>query len=202
MGYQYRQSWENKSFDLATGKAPTYYVVKNKENWEAVAGTLKDSNGKTIVTPKDKGTLSEVLSFIGINVNDVRMVAQGNTKFLDALGSKNIADVINDKKISIDIEKVKMVKSLDNRMVREIVKDKKFQTLSDENTFKKMILEWHQALKDVVKIEPIIKFIRVDEKYVLTFPSKMVEMMYHACGSWQCGISKVVDALLEQEQIS
>ena len=202
LGYEYRQSWESKSFDLSNGVAPKYYVVKSKDNWNAEAGTLKDSNGKDIVSPKDKGNLREVLSFLGISMNDVRMVAQGNTKFLDALGSKNIADVINTKKISIDIEKVKMVKSLDHRMVREIVKDKKFQTLSDGNTFKKMILEWHQALKDVVKIEPIIKYIRTDEKYVLTFPSKMVEMMYHACGSWQVGISKVVDALLEQEQIS
>jgi hypothetical protein len=202
MGYQYRQSWEGKSFDLTNGVTPKYYVVKSKDNWEAVAGTLKDSNGKAIVTPTQKGTLSEVLSFLGINTNDVRMVAQGNTKFLDALGSKNLADVINAKKISIDIEKVKVVKAIDNHMVRSLVKDKKFQTLSDENAFKKMILDWHSTMKDVNKIEPLIKFIRTDEKYVLTFPSKMVEMMYHACGSWQCGISKVVDALLEQEQIS
>jgi hypothetical protein len=202
MGYQYRQSWESNSFDLSTGVAPKYYVVKSKDNWNAEAGTLKDSNGKDIVSPKDKGNLSEVLSFLGINMKDVRMVAQGNAKFLDALGSKNIADVVNSKKISIDIEKVKMVKSLEHRTIREIVKHKKFQSLSDENAFKKMILEWHQALKDVVKIEPIIKYIRTDEKYELTFPSKMVEMMYHACNSWQVGIDKVVDALLEQEQNS
>lgn len=202
MGYQYRQSWEGKSFDLTNGVTPKYYVAKSKDNWEAVAGTLKDSNDKPIVTPKDKGTLSEVLSFLGIKTSDVRMVAQGNAKFLDALGSKNLADVINAKKISVDIEKVKIVKEIDNNMVRSIVKNKKFQTLSDENAFKKMILDWHSTMKDVNKIQPLIKFIKVDEKYVLTFPSKMVEMMYHACGSWQVGINRVVDALLEQEQNS
>ena len=133
-------------------------------------------------------------------MDDVRMVAQGNAKFLDALGSKNLADIINTKKISVDIEKVKIVKSLQHRTIRDIVKHKDFQKLSVDNPFKKIISEWHDLIQDVKKIEPIIQYIRTDEKYVLTFPSKMVEVMYHACDSWQVGINKVMDALLEQEK--
>lgn len=199
-GYQYRQSWESESFDLASGTAPKYYVVKSKDNWNTEAGILRDSNGKVIVSPTQKSTLQEVLSFIGINMDDVRMVAQGNAKFLDALGSKNLANIINTKKISVDIEKVKIVKSLQHRTILDIVKHKDFQKLSVDNPFKKIISEWHDLIQDVKKIDPIIQYIRTDEKYELTFPSKMVEMMYHACGSWQVGISKVVDALLEQEK--
>lgn len=201
MGYRYRQSWESKSFDLSTGTAPKYYVVKNKDNWLAEAGTLKDSNGNTIVSPKDKHTLSEILMFLNIK-DEVKMVSQGNAKHLDALGSKNIADVINAKKIAVDMDKVKIARALNIRGVKEIVKHKGFQSLSDNNAFKKMILDWNKSIEDVKKIESLIKYIKTDEKYVLTFPSKMVEMMYHACDSWQVGINKVVDALLEQEQNS
>lgn len=202
VGYMYRTPWESRDFDLATGTAPKFYVIKSKEGWETEAGTLKDSIGNPIVTPRQKQTFQDVLTFLGISTTDVKMVSPSNAKFLESLGSKNIADVINAKRISIDIEKVKMAKELECRTIRDLVKNKKFQSISDENSFKKTILEWNNVIQDVKKIESVLKFIKVEEKYQLTFPSKMVEMMYHACGSWQVGIDKVVDALVEQEQNS
>lgn len=201
-GYNYRQSWESEPFDLASGTPPKYFVIKNKDSWLAQAGTLRDINGNAIATPETKSSLSDIVKFLGIKMDDVRMVSQNNAKYLEALGSKNLADVINKKKVSIDSKKVSLSKLMDVGAIRNLVKHKKFQALSNDNAFKKTILEFNQILEDVKQIEAIREYFTQDEKIVLTFPSKMVELMYLACGSWQVGVERVMNALSEQEQNS
>jgi hypothetical protein len=202
-GYMYHQSWDSKHFDLTTGTAPKYYVVKSKDGWFAEAGVLKDVNGNPIFTPRTKTQLGDITSFLGINLEkDVKMVAQANAKYLDQLGSKNLADVIGKKKISVDVDKISMSNLIDKSVVQSIVKHKKFQSLSDDNSFKTTILEQNQILEDVKSVESIKKYFKCDDKKSLTFPSKMVSLMYNACRCWQVGADMVIDTLLEQEQNS
>ena len=71
--------------------------------------------------------------------------------------------------------------------------------MKDSNPFKKMILEFKQILDSVKNVDAIKRYISVDEKISLTFPSKLVELMYLACGSYQVGIERTLDAALELE---
>jgi hypothetical protein len=201
-GYQYRQSWESEQFDLANGTAPKYYIVKSKDNWHCVLPALLTKSGEKVVIPSTKEKLQDVLNFLQIKMDNVKMVSENNAKFLDALGSINLATIIAKKKVDIDIDQMIQAKLIENRIVNELVKNKRFQSLDNQNDFKKFILEQDSVLKDVKNFYGISKYIDWDrsEKNSLTFPSKMVELFYLACSSWQVGIERVMDTILEIEQ--
>jgi hypothetical protein len=154
------------------------------------------------VIPSTKEKLQDVLNFLQIKMDDVKMVSENNAKFLDALGSINLATIIAKKKVDIDIDQMIQAKLIEDRTINELVKNKKFQSLDNQNEFKKYVLEQDSILKDVKKYFGIAKYIDWDrsKKNELTFPSKMVELFYLACGSWQVGIDRVMDTIIEIEQ--
>jgi hypothetical protein len=199
-GYNFRQTWEAERFDLSSGTPPAYYVVKNKENWECVLPPLMSKDDKVIVTPRNKESLQDVLNVLGIKADDVRMVSDTNAKLLDTLGSINLATILKKKKIDIDIEKVKQVKLIDARIVANIIKNKKFQMIDNDNQFKQFILDQQSTIDAVKKYSNVFKYISTDTpKNNLTYPSKLVELYYLACDSWQVGIERVLDAMLENQ---
>jgi hypothetical protein len=200
IGYNYQKSWNSKKFDLSTGTAPKYFVVKSKEGWDMVLPPIKDAKGQVILKPQTKNHLTDISTFLGIDSNDVRMVSENNAKHIEGMGSINLADVIKKKVFSIDLDSAKIVRQMETRTIMALVKHKKFNLLDDNNDFKKFILECNQKIQDVKKFDAILKYISIDSKKSLTFPKKMVELLYLACDSWQVGIERTLDALLENEQ--
>ena len=71
--------------------------MKSKDGWEFDGGTLKNSNGKSIIKAHNKETLKEIAQFLGINRDDVKMVSETNAKHLVALGSKSLKELIESK---------------------------------------------------------------------------------------------------------
>ena len=199
-GYMYQQRWDSNKFDLATGTAPKYYVVKSKDDWNMVLPPIKDSNGQVILTPQTKSQMNDIASFLGIKENEFRMVSENNAKHLDAMGSINLAEVIKKKIVSVDKDTAMLVRLLDTRTIVELVKNKKFLAIDANNEFKKFILDCNQKIQDVKKYQSIIKYMTSDSKKELTFPSKMVELLYLACNSWQVGVDRVLNALIETKQ--
>lgn len=201
IGYYYKTSWQAESFDLSNGTPPKYYIVKGKDKgWTFSIGTIRDNNGKAIVTPTMKETLRDVLSYLGISENDVRMVAESNEKHLKSLGSKNLSDVVGSTVINIDKDKMAIAKTLNAHTIQDICKNTKFKNLDDNNEFKKFVFDQRDIINEVKKHEIFLKYFIVDEKKSLTFPSSSVKLQYLACESWQVGIEVVLDAILENEQ--
>jgi hypothetical protein len=200
VGYQYRTSWESETFDLATGTAPKYYVVKDSSSWNFESMKLQTTDGKEIMTFNDKSSFMDFCEFAGINTNDVRMVAKTNAKFLDTLGSINLADVVKKKTPKISWDKIQQAKYIDFSTAVRLSKDKKFSQLPDTNSFKIFVDTILELKREIAKVYSIMKYIPVEDKNKsLTYPSKMVELFYLACDSWQVGVEKTIDAILEME---
>lgn len=200
VGYQYRSSWDSENFDLSTGTAPKYYVVKDSSSWNFDSMKLQTNDGKDIMTIKDKSSFIDFCEFAGINTNDVRMVAKSNAKFLDTLGSTNLADIVKKKNPKISWDKIQQGKHIDFSTAVKLSKDKMYSNLSQTNTFKIFVDSILELKKEIGKMYSLMKYIPVEDKNKsLTYPSKMVELFYLSCDSWQVGIETTLKAILEME---
>jgi hypothetical protein len=197
----YRSSWDSENFDLATGTAPMYYIVKDVSSWKFDKMELTTTDGKKLMTIENKSTLNDFCQYAGIDITDVRMVAKNNAKFLDTLGSTNLADVVKKKQPKLSWDKIQQAKHIEFRTALNISKNKMFDKISDTNPFKIFVDSILEIKKEIGKLESILKYISTeDRKNVLTFPSKMVELFYLSCDSWQVGVEKTLEAILETEQ--
>ena len=200
VGYQYRTSWDSENFDLSTGTAPKYYVVKDSSSWNLDKMTLQSSDGKTIMSIKDKESFIDFCEFAGINTNDVRMVAKNNAKFLDTLGSTNLADIVKKKNPKISWDKIQQAKCIDFSTAVKLSKNSSYSKISDTNPFKIFVDTILELKGEIGKIYSLMKYIPTEDKNKsLTYPSKMVELFYLSCESWQVGVETTLKAILENE---
>jgi hypothetical protein len=161
---------------------------------------LQTTDGKTIMTIKDKNSFIDFCQYAGISTEDVRMVAKSNAKHIDALGSINLADIVNKKNPKISWEKIQLGKHIDFSVAVKISKDKMYSNLSQTNTFKVFVEGILELKKEIGKIYSLMKYITIDDKNKsLTYPSKMVELFYLSCDSWQVGVETTLKAILEME---
>jgi hypothetical protein len=200
MGSTYQSSWESNSFDLSTGTAPKYYVVKDVSTWKFDGMELKSTDGKKLMTIKDKSTLNDFCQYAGIDITDVRMVAKNNAKFLDTLGSTNLADVVKKKQPKLSWDRIQIAKHINFSTAVRVSKSSLYSKISDTNPFKIFIDGILEIKKEIGKLENVLRHISSEErKNVLTYPSKMVELFYLSCDSWQMGIEMTLKAILENE---
>lgn len=198
-GSHHHDRWVSESFDLSEDTAPKYYTIKG-ENWSVNAGTIKNESGEIIAEIKNKNTLRAFCNFYGICINnDLKMVSKRNAEILEKMGSKNIQSFFDSKVLEVDWEKVEIANHINDHTIDSVIKNKKFNTLPDNNEFKCFVLEMKQIIKDTKKnmeIRPHVSHvIRNNSKKGLTFPTKMVEVLYLACDTWQIGVEKVLDSL-------
>lgn len=197
----YRSSWDSENFDLATGTAPKYYIVKDVSSWKFERMALITTDAKTLMTICDKATLKDFCQYANINTNDVRMVSKNNAKFLDTLGSINLADIVKKKSPKISWDKIQLAKHIDFRTTAQISKHKMYSQIPDTDSFKIFVDNLISVKAEVGKLESVLRHISYDDKKnVLTYPSKMVELLYLACESWQVGIERSLNAILEMNQ--
>ena len=200
-GINYRSAWVSENFDLSTGTAPKYYVVKDVSSWKFDRMELTTTDGKKLVTIEDKSTLNDFCEYAGISIDDVRMVSKNNAKFLDTLGSTNLVEVVKKKQSKLSWEKIQQAKHIDFHTTQKISKNSLYSKISDTNPFKIFIDNILELKKEIGKMQSILRHISTeDRKKVLTFPSKMVELFYLSCDSWQVGVEMTLQAVLETEQ--
>ena len=200
IGYDYRSSWESVNFDLSTGTAPKYYIVKDGSSFNFNLGELVGGVKGFLVNVRvnDKQTLKQFCSYAKISIDDVRMVAKTNVQHLDALGSKNLQDVFDKKKnIDLDWEKIKRVRSIDLDTHHKIVKHKLFAQLDATNPLKVFVDSISDSIKEIQKLGNLSENLPYIEKNTLTFGNAMVELMYLACDTWQVGLDRAMKAAIE-----
>lgn len=197
IGYTYNNSWDSVQFDLSKDVAPKYFIEKNTDGWGFAPITIKNKKGESLAVIKDKNTINGLIEFFGIKVDELRMVSKGNTKHLVALGSKSLKDVLENKLVDIDIDDLVFAKQFNRHTIDTLVKNEKFQKLSEENEFRVFIEGVKNKLDNVKKYHVFSSHIKYDETKELTFPSKLVELFYASLESWQVGAEKVLDAALE-----
>jgi hypothetical protein len=200
IGYDYRTSWESESFDLATGTAPKYYIVKDTNGFNFDLGRIEGGDKKfgVSVQVNDKSNLKGFCSYAGIGIEDVRMVAKSNAQHLDALGSKNLQEVFDKKnKIDLDWEKIKQVRSLDLDTHQKIVKHKLFSKLDATNPLKVFVDNISECVKEIQKLKGLTGNLSYVERNSFTFQNPMIELIYLACDTWQVGVDKGMKAAIE-----
>lgn len=200
-GVKHRSSWYSENFDLSTGTAPKYYVVKDVSSWMFDSMELTTTDGKKLMTIENKSTLNDFCEYAGISIDDVRMVAKNNAKFLDTLGSTNLADVVKKKQSKLSWDKIQQAKHIEFRTAQSISKNSLYSKISDTNPFKIFVDSILEIKKEIGKMESILRHISTEErKNVLTYPSKMVKLFYLSCDSWQVGVEITLQAILETEK--
>jgi hypothetical protein len=129
------------------------------------------------------------------------MVAKRNATILEEMGSQNLISFFDTKTISVDSEKLELSKELQHHVVKNVINHKKFSEISDQNEFKKFILEMNNVIKECKKFNDIAPYIHqgIIQKKALTFPSDVVKLLYLACDTWQVGVDLVVDSILEKQ---
>lgn len=197
VGYGYRTPWEPIKFDLSTGTAPKYYVVKNTDGWEFEKMQLLSKDGKVLMTISGKTSLQDYCRFAGINTNDVRMVSKNNARHIEKLGSIPLSDAVKKKLVDVDWEALQIVKNISLRPAQELKKHKLFAQLSDTNPLKIFVDRILNAIKESGKLEHIKQYVRTDEKFKLTFPSSLVRLMYLGSENWQIGVEDALKAAIE-----
>jgi hypothetical protein len=126
------------------------------------------------------------------------MVAKTNAQHLDALGSKNLQEVFDNKKnIDLDWEKIKRVHSLDLDTHAKIVKHKLFAKLDATNILKVFVDSISDSVKEIQKLKSLANNITDVERNTLTFQNPMVELIYLTCDTWQVGLDRAMKAAVE-----
>jgi len=200
-GTNHRLAWDSENFDLSTGTAPKYYVVKDVSSWNFGKMELTTTDGKKLMTIQDKSTLIDFCKYAGISIDDVRMVSKNNAKFLDTLGSTNLADVVNKKQSKLSWDKIQQAKHIEFKTAQSISRNSLYSKISDTNPFKIFVDSILDLKKEIGKMESILEHISTeDRKKDLTYPSKIVELFYLSCDSWQVGVEITLQAVLETEQ--
>ena len=172
-----------EQFDLAGNEAaPKYYVIKNSHDWYFDAGSFKKKNRQVLYSFKNKDSLWRGLEFVGIDLDDVRMVTERNAKHIEKLGSKPLKDVIDSTIVDYDADKLAEGELIDNNNVdvETISKHKLFKQLSDGNAFKQFINDALETINYAKKFRVIKYFIKTQEKKSLTFTSNLVELLYQS----------------------
>jgi hypothetical protein len=197
VGYEYRTSWEAEKFDLATGTAPKYYIVKDTEGWGFDKSKLFSKDGKVLMTIGCKSSLKDYCKFAGINTNDVRMVSKNNAQHIQKLGSIPLSDSVKKKVVDVDWESLQIVKNISTHVAHELKKHKLFAQLSDTNPLKIFVDKILNAIKESGKLEHIKRYIGTDENFELTFPSNLVKLIYLGSENWKIGVEDALKAALE-----
>jgi hypothetical protein len=199
IGNSYRTSWDSDQFDLATGTAPKYYIVKDSNSFKFDAIQIKSKDGRNLLKITDKDSVEKYLKYAGIKSSDVRMVSKGNEEVLKTLGSKSLASHVEKNTPSIDLEKIQKAKNLNCSTTKQLVNHKLFKQLSDSNPFKIFVNESVAILNEEEKYGDILGYIEEDKKNELTYPSEMVKLLYISCSHWSIGYELVIKSALEME---
>ena len=197
IGYQYDKSWDSVKFDLSNGVAPKYFIEKDTDGWGFAPIKIKNKKGDILATIDSKGTINNLIEFFGIKNTEVVMVSKGNSKHLVALGSTPLKDTLENKIVDVEIDDLVFAKQFNRGNIDNIVKNKKFKELSDENEFRVFIEGVKNKLDNLKKFHVFSSHIKLNETKELTFPSKLVELLYASCEAWQVGIDKTLDAAIE-----
>jgi hypothetical protein len=149
---------------------------------------------------RDKGSYTAVVGYFGLDHSDVVLIANKNVKALEALGSKSFKEKVDNEKVKIDFDKLAYANLFETKPIKDMVKNKMFSKLSDENPFKTFILEANEVIKESERyyyLSPWIK--EKNSKESLTFPNAMVELFYHSMKSWQVSDDMLLKAAIEIE---
>jgi hypothetical protein len=196
-GYSYNNPWDSVKFDLSKDVAPKYFIEKDSDGWGFAPITIKNKKGESLAIINNKKTINTLIEVFGIKIDEVRMVSKGNSKHLVALGSESLKDVLENKVVNVEIDDLVFAKQFNRHNIDTLVENKKFQELSDENEFRVFIEGVKNKLDSVKKYHAFSPYIKFDETKELTFPSKLVELLYASCEAWQIGIDKALDAAIE-----
>jgi hypothetical protein len=146
--------------------------------------------------PTGKDSLKKICEFLGIKDDDVKMVSVNNAKHIEALGSSPLKDLVNSKSIKLDKEKIAILKSINRRTIKEVLKNKNYNKLSANNPFKMFIEELNDVMQYQNPLKNLSEYCNIEKKE-LTFPSKMVELLYTSLESWQVGVELTLNAAIE-----
>lgn len=187
-----------EQFDLAgNAPAPKYYVTKNANDWYFDAGSFKKKNGQPLAYFKNKDTIWKATEYLGIDLNDVRMVTERNAKHIEKLGSKPLKDVIDKTIVVCDVDKLAEDDLIDHNNIESISKHKLFNQLSDGNAFKQFIKGAMETTKYAKQFRVIREFINIPEKKSLTFTSNLVELLYQSLECSYYMKNKMIDLVLK-----
>jgi hypothetical protein len=126
------------------------------------------------------------------------MVAKTNVIHLVAGGSENLQEVFDKKKkIDLDWEKIKQVRSIDLDTHQKIVKHKLFSQLDSTNPLKVFVDNISESIKEIQKLKGLTGNLTYLEKNSFTFPNPMIELLYLACDTWQVGVERAMKAAIE-----
>ena len=195
----YRTSWLSEHFDLSTGTAPKFYILKDSQGWEFNVGKIFGGSKNCLLDfhLNSKNQIRKFCSYAGISTNDVRMVAKNNAKYLDSLGSQNLADFIASKQPKVDWSKIELVCKLDLDTHSKILKHKLFPKLNDKNPLKQFVDSVSDAVKEIKKLGVLKDSLIVDDKKDLTFPTNTIKLLYLTCDTWQVGVDVAMNAAVE-----
>lgn len=197
IGNGYNSSWDSVKFDLSKDVAPKYIIEKDADKWVFAPITIKNKKGESLATISNKNTIQNLIEFFGIKIDEVRMVSKGNAKHLLTLGSTSLKDALEGRIVDVDIDDIVFAKHFNRHNIDTLVKNEKFKKLSEENEFRVFIEDVKNKLDSVKKYHVFSSHIKYDDKKELTFPSKLVELLYVSSEAWQVGTEKVLDAALE-----
>ena len=97
------------------------------------------------------------------------------------------------------MDKIQLAKNIDFKTAINVSKHKMYSQVSDTNSFKIFVDSILELKKEIGRMESILRYIIKDEKKDLTYPSKVVELFYLSCDSWQVGIETALEAILEMQ---
>ena len=204
-GSGHRDSWESSDHNLGVDATPKYYIVKDGSTFKFDGGTLKGDKGEHILNVNDKATYQSVVRYLGLQEEDVVLVAKRSGELLEALGSKPFKALVDKQKVTYDANLIEETDLMDVSVIERIAKHSMFSKLSDSNPLKVFILDCKNKLNEVKKVKSIANWIKYSGKGMkkeLTFPNHMVELCYQSLASWRVNEGMVLKAALESENKS
>ena len=201
-GSGHNASWDSNDHNLGVDATPKYYIVKDGNTFKFDGGTLKGDKGEHILNVNDKSTYQSVVRYLGLQEEDVVLVAKRSGELLEALGSKPFNALVDKQKVTYDTNLLEETSLMDISVIERIAKHSMFSKLSDSNPLKVFILDCKNKLNEVKKVNAISNWVKYNGKGMkkeLTFPNHMVELCYQSLASWRVNEGMVLKAALESE---
>lgn len=131
-------TWDSVEVDPKTTSAkdlPKFYFVKDKHGFKFSFNVAKFNNRKI----EDKGNLWRLMQFMGLQVQDVVMIAENNVKRLPK-SCKNFVEWINDNlDLTYDPTGLRDTTEYSEGKFKEFTTNSKFSALSNTHPFKKFV---------------------------------------------------------------
>ena len=159
LGEYHKEKWDSEVIE-PSDTLPKYYILKPTDGWTP---KVKLKGCKSL---NNKSDLSKIIRYFGVDVDDVCMISEREEKKVIARGGcVKLEDWWKQNiQVNINLDEVKTVNESHSYYLKDLIKNKFFKAMSDNNPVKAAIVKLHDLKNKHSKSEDVAAYLEGYDK--------------------------------------